>query len=425
MASVFFEKQHGRYRIRFEYQGVSYNRSLGKSGGRPEDDRREAGATLLSVEKTLRALADGFLVMPEGTTDPGRFIISGGKEGGEAKRPAVATLDQLFEAARQNTPAGSKEENTQETDELHRKHLIRLLGGRTRLHTMTPNDLQTYITARSAETHHGDKISGQTIYKEIGRLRADWNTARRMKLLGGLGEPPTFGLVYPKDTTKPPFRTRDQIENVLATGGLSEEERVDLWSSLFLRVSEIAELLEVVRGRAAYPFILPMFAFVAYTGARRSEMIRSRVEDIDFASNLVRIREKKRDRSKEVTFRHVDLAPPLARVLRAWFDGGHPGGPYTVCQPRKTRMKARDGWVPLTKDEARHHFEQALAGTEWAVVPGFHCFRHSFASNAAAQGVPQSRIDAWMGHQTAEMRDRYRHLLPEQGRSSIVALFGQ
>src|SRR4051794_24732671 len=70
MASVFFEKQHGRYRIRCEYQGVSYNRSLGKSGGRPEEDKREAEATLLRVEKTLGLLAEGFLSHARGHNRP-------------------------------------------------------------------------------------------------------------------------------------------------------------------------------------------------------------------------------------------------------------------------------------------------------------------------------------------------------------------
>ena len=38
----------------------------------------------------------------------------------------------------------------------------------------------------------------------------------------------------------------------------------------------------------------------------------------------------------------------LARILRAWFNGEHPGGPYTICQPQRTRMKNRSDWMPLT-----------------------------------------------------------------------------
>ncbi|MEZ6054844.1 MAG: hypothetical protein R3C02_26320 [Planctomycetaceae bacterium] len=49
--------------------------------------------------------------------------------------------------------------------------------------------------------------------------------------------------------------------------------------------------------------------------------------------------------------------------------------------------------------------------------------RHSFASNAVAAGVEQGMIDTWMGHQTEEMRNRYRHLFPKQQQSAIDRIF--
>jgi len=51
---------------------------------------------------------------------------------------------------------------------------------------------------------------------------------------------------------------------------------------------------------------------------------------------------------------------------------------------------------------------------------GFHSYRHSFASNLAAAGIDQRIIDEFMGHQTDEMRRRYRHLFPQAKRSAIV-----
>ena len=61
-------------------------------------------------------------------------------------------------------------------------------------------------------------------------------------------------------------------------------------------------------------------------------------------------------------------------------------------------------------------------GTE---IRGFHTFRHSFASNLAAKGIDQRVIDEWMGHQTEEMRKRYRHLFPDQQRKAIDSVFGE
>ena len=68
-------------------------------------------------------------------------------------------------------------------------------------------------------------------------------------------------------------------------------------------------------------------------------------EDIDRHSNVriyfwrgkghrkVRIREKKKDRSKVVTYRHVDARPEFMEMMRGWFDASHPGGHVTICQP--------------------------------------------------------------------------------------------
>jgi integrase len=53
------------------------------------------------------------------------------------------------------------------------------------------------------------------------------------------------------------------------------------------------------------------------------------------------------------------------------------------------------------------------------VLRGWHIFRHSFASNCAARGLDQRLIDVWMGHQTEEMRKRYRHLIADQERQAI------
>ena len=101
------------------------------------------------------------------------------------------------------------------------------------------------------------------------------------------------------------------------------------------------------------------------------------------------------------------------------------GGQYTICQKLETvRGKRRETYVPLTRSEAHDHFKRTLRGSKWEKIKGFHVFRHSFASNLAAAGVDQRIIDEWMGHQTEEMRRRYRHLFPDQQREAINLVFG-
>jgi integrase len=192
-----------------------------------------------------------------------------------------------------------------------------------------------------------------------------------------------------------------------------------------LTLPEIEELLRFVLERGHYGFLYPMVIFAAHTGARRSEMMRSRINDIDFSSNTVLIREKKRAKGKRTT-RRVPMSPKLAAVMRDWL-ASHPGGLYTFCHDAlhiPQSNKTRTALTGLTKDEVSHHLRLLLADSKWERIRGWHVFRHSFASNCASLGVDQRLIDEWLGHQTDDMRKRYRHLLPDHQQKSIDLVFG-
>jgi integrase len=262
------------------------------------------------------------------------------------------------------------------------------------------------------------------------------------------------GLKYDKGEESLPFMTWREIEQRIAKGRLTPEQIDKLWDCLFLDTQQVGEVLDYVKQNAGLPFIYPMFVFVAHTGARRSEMMRCRVDDLDFGAGEVVIREKKRNRSVKLTFRRVPMSPLFREVMQAWLKDGHPGGSHMFCQGdvvRRSRKRSmttghqnpkcratsykgrmatvrerteRPGHEPLTPKEATYHFRQTLAGSKWEVLRGFHVFRHSFASNLARKGVDQREIDGLMGHQTEEMRRRYRHLFPEQRENAIKKLFG-
>jgi integrase len=107
---------------------------------------------------------------------------------------------------------------------------------------------------------------------------------------------------------------------------------------------------------------------------------------------------------------------------------GHRSGAARATSGRgrlaTVRLRQVPGPGPLTKDEAHDHFRRTLAGGKWSVVPGWHCFRHSFISLCASKGKDQRFIDEWVGHQTEEQRKRYRHLLPSTQQEAIRSVFG-
>ena len=167
-----------------------------------------------------------------------------------------------------------------------------------------------------------------------------------------------------------------------------------------------------------------MLVFAAHTGARRSEILRSQVDDIDLFGRTLTIREKKRVRGRYTT-RTVPISQVLYKVLEEWL-ANHPGiGPaffLEECLPssKKTRSEVQ----PLTPDEAQDHFKRTMGNTEkWSPIRGWHVFRHSFCSNCAAAGIDQRIINSWVGHQTEEMVKRYRHLIPNQQQEAIAKVF--
>lgn len=196
------------------------------------------------------------------------------------------------------------------------------------------------------------------------------------------------GLEYPRRDEREPFMTWEEIERRIARGFLSDEEEAALWECLYLTREQIDGVLKHVKEAARHSFIYAMFVLAAHTGARRSEILRSQIDDFKFDDGIVQIREKKKSRDKRITFRHVDMSPLLVEVMQDWF-GRHPGGKHTIAAPlTMLRGKRRGPQTPPTPHEARDHFKRTLADSKWAKIRGYHVFRHSFASNLACAGVP-------------------------------------
>lgn len=405
MASLEQQKDGGNFRVIFWFGGHKFSRTLKTS------HEQEANATALRIEENIRLVERGRLEIPP-DADIASFLLSDGKIGKKPVATKSMTLEGLITAYKDQLPQDSLESNTLGTMETHLKHIRRIMKPKPPANSLTQTHLQQYVEKRSGEKgRRGGRVSAVTIRKELATLRAIWNWGRRSGDVTVVF--PMHGLKYPKTTEKPFFQTFAEIEAQIKRGGLTESEQAEVWDSLFLTVQEEKEVLAFVQRKAEHAYLYPMLVFTAHTGARRSEMLRARMTDVDFVSNTAVLREKKRVRGMRTT-RRVPLSEENRRVLSAWV-ADHPGGQWLF-----TRSDAEQ----ITVDEAHRDLKSVLAGSKWAKVRGFHVFRHSFASNCAAGSVDQRMIDGWMGHQTEEMRKRYRHLLPTQQVQAINAVFG-
>ena len=318
------EQRGKKYRLSFRYGGKMFRHSLGV------ETQREADESLSRVERNLRLLEEGILELPRGADLP-LFLLSGGKLSAKPEIVDVVTLSGLV-TLYMGAHVGAQESNTIYTARIHAAHLKKTLGDDFSVQLLTTSDLQGHVERRAkAKGRGGRPLSATTIKKEVASFSGIWSWAVRMGHLTGAF--PNKGLVYPKTSEKPPFQTRAEIEEQLSRGGLKEAERRELWNSLFLTLAEVAEFLEYVRQNARHDWLYPMFCFAAHTGARRSEILRSRISDIDFQAKSVLIREKKRVKGRSTT-RRVPLSGFLGGVMREWFDA-HPGGVYSISQQLK------------------------------------------------------------------------------------------
>ncbi len=377
MASI--QRKGRNWYCQFCHLGNRHTFTIGKVS---EDEARAKSAQvdylLMRLKQRLVELAPGVDIVA--------FVQYDGKPPAAAVGPVDAPSRQVITLGGLRdrylaTHEDAKESNTLETKGTHFKHLADTLGERFPVAELRPTDLQRHIERRVKAS-----ISPVTARKEIGTLRTAWNWAVTTGMLASAY--PDDGLVYPKTHEKPPFQTREEIERQIRRGGLTEEEQDELWESLFLTLPDIAELLQHVRAAARHPWIYPMVTFAAHTGARRAEILRARIDDVDFESESILIREMKREKGRR-TSRRTPLSPSLALVLRQWLEE-HPGGQYLFCHAsevarsrnrssttghrgEKTRASSLKGRLsgvrvrerppcgPLTGDEA-HRSLQAHAG---------------------------------------------------------------
>jgi integrase len=426
------QHRNGSYRVLFRYHGKQFAFTLGKVS------QGEAETKAAHVDYLLMRLQQRLAVIPAGVT-----VLAYVQFDGQAEETPVSEQITLTELYKRYLAVheSSLEVTTVDGIKLHFKHLIKALGAQFPIGELSLADLQGYVDGRrKAAGKHGRKLSPATIQKEIISLRTAWNWGVTMKLVAG--KFPIRGIRYPKTKEKPPFMTREEIERRIAAGGLSEADIADLYGSMYLTVSELADLLQYLKTATAPPFLYPIVCFAGHTGARRSEILRTQLTDLDWEGKVVTIHERKRVRGK-LTTRRVPLSPFLIGVLQDWL-AIHPGGPSLFSQraiiddspnSRRTRTNVVNedtpahrqqalSTVPVTPEDADDHLRRSLAGSKWEVLKGWHVCRHSFVSACASKGIDQRLVQSWAGHMSAEMSRRYAHLYPSTQQEALASVFG-
>ena len=362
---AWLERRRERYRIRFRFRNERYLVCL------KTNETKEAEACLARLEENLRLVERGRLTVPAGA-DLSLFLLSDGKLERPVELVRTVRLSELFAIYQSQFTAGAKEVITRHMEDIHMKHVARIVGGDTVVSGITAGTIQQFVDVRSREKHMGHPLKPKTVRKAVATLRFVWNWAHRQGHV--TTKFPEVDLVFPKEKQSEPFRTYDQIQAILTRGTTDARRARELWDGLFLDPAQVCDVLAHVQRKTNALWLHPFLVTAAYTGARRSELFRARIEDFDFDAKHVLLREKKRSRDGE-TFRTIDMTPRVERVMRQYFTEVHPGGAFAFSSEADR---------PLTDGQTWKAFRTGVQESKWHVLRGYHAFRHSFASNLAA-----------------------------------------
>jgi integrase len=425
MASLFqAPAETGPYKIKFRIGGRQFKYSLKHS------DAIRANETLAKVERILCEIGEGRVVIPDGA-DVVEFVkTDGGRSQKLEPQKKQLTLKDLFTTYEEKLTPGSKMARTRVLHRIHGRHLVRVIGNKPLVTLTKPGVLQEYVDTRVRSKYRGQPIKPQTISKEVKTLGAVWRWATENGHTNVTCPPNLMGtLTFPKVAQRQRFQTWSEIERHIARGKSTAAEQKAMWECLFLDTKQVEQALNFFEQMAS-PWLYRAVLFVAHTGARRSEMIRAEVVDFDFEHGIVKIRERKHA-GGDLTFRQVPMSKRIRRDFEASFGQSGDRFAVSVDQVRAAEFlkdaengpAAIEEYVTFASTKATRDFRSMIDKTNWTVLHGFHVFRHSFISNMARVGIDQRVIDDMVGHETEEMKLRYRHLFPEVRQSAISQLF--
>ena len=177
---------------------------------------------------------------------------------------------------------------------------------------------------------------------------------------------------------------------------------------VFLTVDEVFSLLEEPGKQDTFRLRdCAVMELIYSTGMRVSEVVSRNMDDIDFATGMVRVKGKG---SKE---RIVPFGNPAAEALHKWF---HQRDQLTVDRIRRGHEAERDA-VFLNSRGARltaRSVERLVsaygvrAGIGVRVTP--HALRHSFATHLLEMGLDLRTVQELLGHVSLSTTQKYTHL---------------
>jgi integrase/recombinase XerD len=217
------------------------------------------------------------------------------------------------------------------------------------------------IVKRSGEEK---PVAPSTIARKVAALKSFFNY---LTLKNIIPLDPSLGLEAPRVAKRTPkTMTSDEVERLLAAPGTGSSPKT-------LRDRALLELLYA-------------------TGVRVSELVSFRLDDVNLADKLMRV--KNEDGKRE---RSVPVSDKAAECLQIYIERGRPhfvksaGNQAALFLNQRGQQLTRQGMWLIIKEYA------ARAGLDYEVTP--HMLRHSFAAHMLQDNkATLSEVQRYLGH---------------------------
>jgi integrase len=158
-------------------------------------------------------------------------------------------------------------------------------------------------------------------------------------------------------------------------------------------------------------------ALLIVTGARRSEVMLTRWENVDFGRNMLTV-----PRSKTGRPRYIPLSPYAVAILHRQLAKSQAAEAARVAgdQDNEGRAAANPHVFPSHRrpgkplEGLRGAWKRAKAVAGLPPDLRIHDLRHSFASALANAGTPLNEIGTVLGHTQLSTTNRYAHHSPQR-----------
>jgi len=169
---------------------------------------------------------------------------------------------------------------------------------------------------------------------------------------------------------------------------------------VILSREEVTAILEAPKNLSHRTILATMYA----TGARVSEVALLQIPDIDSSRQVIRIRDGKGNKDRQVM-----LSPKLLELLRSY---------WRWRKPKHWLFPGQNPERPIHPGSILRACRNAAvtAGISKSVHP--HSLRHAFATHLLEAGVDLRTIQILMGHESLATTARYLHVVDTVARSA-------